>query len=308
MKCELCPRRCGADRSIEKGICGVSDKLMAARAALHYWEEPCISGKEGSGAVFFSGCSLGCVYCQNQEISRGKTGKEITPERLLEIFLELQEQGANNINLVTAAHYAPWVAWALYRAKDRGLHIPIVYNSGGYESVDTLRLLEGLVDIYLPDMKYTDPEMARLLSGAQDYPQIAAEAIAEMVRQTGPMVFDDRGLLQRGTLVRHLVLPGRTRASVEVLRFLHDTFKEDIGISIMSQYTPVSAKSSGLKDQCTPVSAQVSAFKDLNRKVTKREYQKVLNAALEMGIEKGYIQEGDTAEESFIPPFDCEGV
>ena len=293
--CTLCPRNCHVDRTAgQRGRCRVGERLMVARAALHYWEEPCISGKEGSGALFFSGCSLGCVYCQNQEISRGKTGKEITPERLTEIFLELQAQGANNINLVTAAHYAPWVAWALYTAKDRGLHIPVVYNSGGYESVDTLRLLEGLVDIYLPDMKYTDPEMAGLFSGAQDYPQKAAEAIAEMVRQTGPMVFDERGLLQRGTLVRHLVLPGRTRASVEVLHFLHDTFKEDIGISIMSQYTPVSI--------------HVSAFKDLNRKVTKREYQKVLDAALEMGIEQGYIQEGDTAEESFIPPFDCEGV
>ena len=209
--CTLCPRMCGADRENGKtGFCGETGEIRAARAALHMWEEPCISGKEGSGAVFFSGCSLGCNFCQNRRISRGQRGKKITQEHLVELFFQLQEQGANNINLVTAGHFLPQVAVALEMAKEQGLHIPVVYNSSGYESVETLRMLEGAVDIYLPDYKYIDPNMAAMLSGARNYPDTAHAAIDEMVRQTGAPVYDQDGMMTRGTLIRHLVLPGLT--------------------------------------------------------------------------------------------------
>ena len=293
--CTLCPRACHVDRTAgQTGRCRMADRIMAARAALHYWEEPCISGKRGSGTVFFSGCSLGCVYCQNREISGGKAGKEISPQRLAEIFLELQQQGAHNINLVTGAHFAPLIVWSLYTARKKGLNIPIVYNSGGYESLDTLRLLDGLADIYLPDMKYADSALAGQLSGAADYPDTALQAIQEMVRQTGPPVFNEEGMLIKGTLVRHLVLPGHTRDSIHVLQRLHRTFGNRIGISILGQYTP--SDSPVLKE------------KALARKLTGREYTKVLNAALDMGIEQGFYQEGETALESFIPPFDNQGI
>ena len=293
--CTLCPRNCHANRLTgKKGRCKAGSLPVVSRAALHFWEEPCISGQEGSGAVFFSGCSLGCIYCQNREISVGEKGKVISPERLSDIFLELQSQGANNINLVTAAHFAPWVVWALQRAEEKGLHIPAVYNSGGYESIETLRMLEESIDVYLPDMKYADPLLAESLSGAVDYPQRALAAIEEMLRQTGPPVFNEKGLLVKGTLVRHMILPGKTRASIEVLRLLHQTFGDRIGISILSQYTPV------IHDPLP--------YKELGRRLTAREYRKVVDAALDMGITRGYYQERDAAGESFIPAFDGRGV
>ena len=275
------------------GFCGMTDRIRAARAALHMWEEPCISGTKGSGAVFFSGCSLRCIFCQNHEIAAGKAGKEISGERLAEIFLELQEKGAANINLVTGTHFAPSIRKALERAGEQGLSLPVVYNCGGYESLRTLRMLEGFVDVYLPDFKYMDSQLAEKFSHAPDYPEAAKTALAEMVRQTGPCVFDPEGYIRKGTIVRHLILPGHTRNSKDVLRYLHETYGDRIYISIMNQYTPV---------------RPLPDYPELNRKVTRREYEKVLDEAVRLGIEKAYIQEGETADESFIPAFDLEGI
>ncbi len=292
--CCLCPRNCSASRSEGMaGFCGMTDRIRAARAALHMWEEPCISGTKGSGAVFFSGCSLRCIFCQNHEIAAGKAGKEISEERLAEIFLELQEKGAANINLVTGTHFAPSIRKALERAREQGLSLPVVYNCGGYESLRTLRMLEGFVDVYLPDFKYMDSQLAEKFSHAPDYPEAAKTALAEMVRQTGPCVFDPEGYIRKGTIVRHLILPGHTRNSKDVLRYLHETYGDRIYISIMNQYTPV---------------RPLPDYPELNRKVTRREYEKVLDEAVRLGIEKAYIQEGETADESFIPAFDLEGI
>ncbi|BEI61372.1 radical SAM protein [Blautia luti] len=268
-------------------------EIYGARAALHMWEEPCISGKKGSGAVFFSGCGLRCCFCQNRDIAIGKSGLEITEDRLAEIFLELQEQGAANLNLVTGAHYVPQIIAALNLAREQGLRLPVVYNSSGYEKVETVKMLEGYVEVYLPDYKYAESNLAEKYSRAEDYPETAAAAIAEMVRQTGPAVFDEEGYMRRGTIVRNLILPGHTRNSIKVLEYLHRTYGNQIYISIMNQYTPV---------------FEQKEFKELNRRVTQREYEKVLNAALELGIENGFFQDGETARESFIPAFDYEGI
>ena len=292
--CTLCPRNCHADRMAGRtGYCGMTDKIYAARAALHMWEEPCISGKEGSGAVFFSGCSLGCGFCQNRRISRGQSGKQITIEHLVDIFLNLQEQKANNINLVTAGQFLPQVAEALKRAKARGLHIPVVYNSSGYEKTEMLNMLDGLVDIYLPDFKYMDPELAGKYSHAKDYPQVAKLALAEMVRQTGMPEFDSRGMMKRGVIVRHLLLPGHVKNSKNVLKYLYKTYGDKIYISMMNQYTPMPA----MKDD-----------PQLSRKVTDREYERLIDYAISLGLNNGFIQEGETAKESFIPEFNGEGV
>ena len=293
-KCSLCPRNCGVNRlDGQKGFCGVDAEILVARAALHMWEEPCISGKEGSGAVFFSGCSLGCGFCQNNKISRGQTGKKITVEYLAELFFQLQGQGANNINLVTAGHFLPQVALALENARAHGLKIPVVYNSSGYEKADTLKILEGLVDIYLPDFKYMDPELAGKYSHAPDYPQIAKAALKEMVQQVGTPEFDERGMMKKGVIVRHLLLPGHVKNSREVLKYLYETYGDRIYISIMNQYTPMPA----MKDD-----------PKLSRKVTDREYERLLDYALSLGLNNGFIQEGETAKESFIPEFNEEGV
>ena len=292
--CTLCPRNCKADRNSGKtGFCGVDSTIYLARAALHMWEEPCISGKKGSGAVFFSGCGLRCCFCQNHDIAIGSRGLPVTVERLSEIFLELQEKGAANINLVTGTHYVPQIIQALDMAREKGMDLPVVYNSSGYEKIETLKLLEGYVDVYLPDMKYMESELAQKFSHAADYPETAKTAIGEMVRQTGKCEFGEDGYIRKGTIVRHLILPGHTRNSVKVLKYLHETYGDNIYISIMNQYTPVH-----IFDIC----------KELNRKVTKREYEKVLDAAVDMGIKNGFIQEGETASESFIPDFDYEGV
>lgn len=292
--CMLCPRECGADRAGgELGYCRMPMEPHAARAALHYWEEPCISGKEGSGAVFFSGCTLRCVFCQNREIAQGTAGEKISRERLAEIFLELQEQGANNINLVTAGHFLPSVIQALKKAKTEGLRIPVVYNTGGYEKADVLRRLEGLVDIWLPDFKYENRRLAGRYSHAQDYPERAKEALAEMVRQAGMPVFDSRGMMQRGVIVRHLVLPGCVHDSKDVLEYLHDTWGERIWVSILSQYTPL---------------PHVRSFPELNRKLTEEEYREVVDYARFLGMNQVYIQEGACAAESFIPAFDGQGI
>ena len=297
MKCDLCPRKCLVDRKKgEKGICGQTENLKVARAALHFWEEPCISGDAGSGAVFFSGCPLHCVFCQNENIANGTVGKEISVERLAEIFLELQEKGANNINLVTPGHFVPQITKALDLAKQEGLKLPIVYNTSSYETVETIKRLEGYVDIYLPDFKYMSPGLSKKYSHAPDYVEVAKAAIAEMVRQTGKAVFvngDEDNLILRGTIVRHLTLPGCMEDSMQILKYLHETYGDMIYISIMNQFTPLS---------------NLEKYPELNRRITDEEYETLVDYAIEIGIENGFIQEGNTAEESFIPAFDCEGV
>lgn len=292
--CLLCPRKCGTNRRTgQTGVCGVSSEIKVARAALHYWEEPCISGKRGSGAVFFSGCSLHCVFCQNREISDGKEGKVISKERLSDIFMELAGKGANNINLVTPGQYIPDIVWAVNDAKSRGMKLPIIYNTSGYENVTELKLLEGIVDVYLPDFKYMDSTLSARYSRAKDYPSVAKQALSEMVRQQPDVVIDDAtGLIQKGVIVRQLLLPGHVNDAKAVLKYLYDTYHDHVYISMMSQFTPIA-----LKD-----------YPEINRTVTRREYERLIDYALKIGITNAFIQEGDVAKDSFIPAFDCEGV
>lgn len=292
--CLLCPRKCGINRRTgQTGVCGVSSEIKVARAALHYWEEPCISGKKGSGAVFFSGCSLHCVFCQNREISDGKAGKVISKERLSDIFMELAVKGANNINLATPGQYIPDIVWAVNDAKSRGMKLPIIYNTSGYENVTELKLLEGIVDVYLPDFKYMDSTLSARYSRAKDYPSVAKQALSEMVRQQPDVVIDDAtGLIQKGVIVRQLLLPGHVNDAKAVLKYLYDTYHDHVYISMMSQFTPIA-----LKD-----------YPEINRTVTRREYERLVDYALKIGITNAFIQEGDVAKDSFIPAFDCEGV
>lgn len=295
-ECMLCPRKCGADRSGGKaGYCGETDCVRLARAALHMWEEPCISGEKGSGTVFFTGCTLRCVYCQNHEIAAGEVGKAVSIGRLSEIFLELQAKSANNINLVTPSHFVPQIIEALKRAKRDGLRIPVVYNTSGYENVSTLQMLEGYVDVYLPDFKYSDREHAKRYSGAADYPQKAEAALAEMVRQTGPPQFDGHGMMKKGIIVRHLLLPGCLEDAKRIVRYLYKTYGNQIYMSLMNQYTPLD-------------SLDKEKYPEIARKVSDRAYDSLVNYAIELGVEQAFIQEGDTAKESFIPPFTLEGV
>ena len=288
--CTLCPRNCGARRTENEGagVCRAGMLPRIARAGLHMWEEPCISGTRGSGAIFFSGCNLHCAFCQNEEISHGGRGETISVERLSEIFWELEAQGAHNINLVTATHFVPAVIAALdiYRPK-----IPIVYNCGGYESVETLRMLEGYVDIYLPDFKYIDGAMAKLLSGAPDYPEKALAAIREMRRQTGPAVYDADGMMLRGTQIRHLVLPGLTGDSIRLLTLIADELP-DTPVSLMGQYTPC---------------GRALSIKGMDRRVTKKEYARVLAHMEAIGL-PGYRQGLESATDAFVPAFDYTGV
>ena len=298
-KCELCPRGCKVNRENgQTGVCKVTSTLKVARAALHFWEEPCISGTKGSGTVFFSGCSMHCVFCQNQDIAQGVSGKEITKERLAEIFLELQGKGANNINLVTPGQYTPHIIWAVEKARDQGLQVPIVYNTSSYEKVDVLKQLEGIVDIYLPDFKYWSPELAKRYSSAPDYPEVAKAAIAEMVRQqpNAQFIYDkeqDLDLMKKGVIVRQLLLPGQEQDAEQIVKYLYETYGDQIYFSLMSQYTPL---------------AHVKDFPELSCKVDRHTYDQYVDYAISLGIENGYIQEEDVAEESFIPAFDGEGV
>lgn len=273
----------------------MGEKITAARAMLHYWEEPCISGENGSGAVFFSGCVLGCIYCQNYDISTNCKGKEITQERLSEIFLELQAQGAQNINLVNPTHFTPQIAQSLISAKVQGLNIPIVWNTGGYERVETLQQLEGLVDIYLPDVKYFDEELGRRLSNAPHYFEIAMNAVSEMVRQAGNPIFDENNQLLKGTIVRHLVIPDCYKDSVEVIKRIGERFGSKILFSLMSQYTPMGK-----------VITQPSLSR-YNRRITTFEYRKALDAVYSAGL-GGYMQEKSSAKEEYTPQFNMEGL
>ena len=303
--CTLCPRNCRVDRKKNKGYCREGETVRVARAALHFWEEPCISGTCGSGTVFFSGCPLKCVFCQNHELAQSRTGWEVDAERLAEIFLMLQEAGAANINLVTPTHFVPQIAEALRLAKDEGLALPVVYNTGSYENIGTLKMLEGLVDIYLPDLKFFSPEISGKYAHAPDYFEKASAAIAEMVRQTGPAVYEggvsgkavEEGLLmKRGTIVRHMVLPGCTKDSRAVLKYLWETYRDTVTVSIMNQYTPMLS------------TGQLDEYPELTRPVTAREYDRVVDYALSLGMENAFIQEGETDKSSFIPAFDGEGV
>ena len=293
--CCLCPRNCKVNRQTDqKGFCMESSKLRLARAALHFYEEPVISGTKGSGAVFFCGCNLRCVYCQNREIALGTVGREISIERLCEIFFELKEQGANNINLVTPTHFIPAIREAIIQAKSRGFNLPFVYNTSSYETVEALKTLDGLIDIYLPDFKYMDALLARNYSHAPDYPTIAKKAIAEMVRQTGPLSINpDTGLMEKGVIVRHMVLPNGTKNAKTVISYLFETYRDSIYISIMNQYTPMK---------------EFDKFPELSRKVTAREYQRVIDYTVDLGVINAFIQEGETASESFIPVFNFKGV
>lgn len=295
MKCELCPRMCGVDRKKQRGFCGMSDKITAAKAMLHYWEEPCISGERGSGAVFFSGCVMKCAFCQNYDISSENAGREISVERLADIFLELRQKGAQNINLVNPTHFVPQILRSIELAKRKGLSLPIVYNSGGYERVETLRTLEGAVDIFLPDVKFFSDETARKLSAAPNYFETAMNAVGEMIRQTGKPRFDENGAMISGVIVRHLVLPGQYKDSVEIIRRLGDRFGDEILFSLMSQYTPFGK---------VKTSAE---FSEYNRRITTFEYRKALDAVYEVGLE-GFMQEKSSAKEEYTPSFDFEGL
>lgn len=289
MICNQCPRRCNVDRENTLGYCKAPNAYKLARASLHFWEEPCISGKRGSGAVFFSGCNLGCVFCQNYEISHKCKGVEVSEERLIRIFEHLVDEGANNINLVNPTHYAVGLAHTLKKYKPP---VPVVYNTSGYDSVDALKLLDGLVDIYLPDFKYIRNDKALRYSRAEDYPQFAMPALTEMKRQVGNDVFDENGIMKRGMIIRHLVLPGNTNSAIQALDYLAENFA-DTYISVMAQYVP-----------CT----DLSEYKEINRKITKREYDKVVNHILELGLEKVFLQKLESATEDYIPDFDLSGV
>ena len=289
--CQLCAHRCGINRNISRGRCGVGAELYVARAALHHWEEPPISGTRGSGTIFFCGCSLGCIYCQNREISRCETGIKISTERLSEIMLELESQGAHNINLVTPTHYVPTIAEAIRGARRAGLSLPIVYNTSSYDTVQTLELMDGLVDIYLPDLKYYRSETADKLSHAEDYPKAAREAIAEMYRQVGEPMLDSEGMMKRGVIARILLLPGHLAEAKLSLKYLLDTYGDSIYISLMSQYTPMG-------DMPSP----------LDRRVSAAEYRELVEYAEKNGLVNGFVQDGSAAEESFVPPFDNTGV
>ena len=287
MKCNLCPRRCGASRKDGSlGFCGMPEDIYVARAALHFWEEPCISGTGGSGAVFFSGCNLKCVFCQNFEISAKKYGKKISVSQLAEIFSELEEKGAHNINLVTPTHYSDKIVKAAETARKNGLKIPVVYNCGGYENPDTIKALENTVDVYLPDFKYVSPKLSGKYSNAPDYFKTAKKALAEMVRSRPEPVIEN-GLMKRGVLVRHMVLPGCTDDSKRVLRYLYNEYKNNIYISIMSQYTPMNGR-----------------FAELCRPVSRKEYDEVVDFAADLGIENAFVQDGASSGKEYIPKWE----
>ena len=296
-QCNLCPRACGVDRDAgQVGRCHADATVRVARASLHMWEEPCISGTRGSGTVFFTGCNLGCVYCQNFNIADGTNGTPVSESDLASIFLRLQDMGANNINLVTPSHFVPQVVSALEQAKSHGLTLPIVYNTSSYESVSTLSMLDGLVDVYLPDLKYRDPRLSEKYSFAPDYFHVASEAIAEMVRQVGEVGFtelqngvSEPGSITRGVIVRHLLLPGNVRDSKRVVKYLWETYGDRIYMSLMCQYTPL---------------PHVGPYPELCRKVTEEEYDELVDFAVELGITQAYTQEMESAAESFIPDFE----
>ncbi|MBQ5418893.1 MAG: radical SAM protein [Selenomonas sp.] len=291
--CNLCPRRCGVNRTKRVGFCGAGEKVRIALVSLHQWEEPCLVGEKGAGTVFFSYCSLRCVYCQNHAISHGGQGVEVTTERLAEIFLEQQARGAATLDLVTPTHYVPQIIAALDIAKARGLTLPVVYNSSAYENVETIEALKGYVDVYLPDMKYMSAASGGEYSAAADYFAAASAAITRMVEQVGPVQFTADGQLRRGVLVRHMVLPGHRHESMDIVKWLWETFGKTVQVSLMNQYTPM---------------YKAAEHKPLNRRLTTFEYDSVVDYALQLGMENAYIQERRSASAEFVPDFNGAGV
>lgn len=293
-KCELCPRRCGVDRTAgQRGFCGTGENVKIALVSLHQWEEPCLTGKNGAGTVFFSDCTMKCAFCQNYDVSHGGFGLEVTSERLTEIFLEQQARGAASLDLVTPTHYVPQIIAALDAAKARGFSLPVVFNCGGYENVETIEALRGYVDVFLPDLKYYDDGLARKYSNAPDYFAHATAAIEKMFDLTGLFELKD-GQMTKGMIVRHLVLPGQYRDSLKILDWLHERFGNDVYVSLMNQFTPM--------PQCTV------RFPELRRRLTTMEYQKVLAHAEKLGMENCFVQSAGTAMEKFIPRFDGSNV
>ncbi|MBQ2910388.1 MAG: radical SAM protein [Bacilli bacterium] len=291
-ECRLCPRNCGINRYEKVGVCGAGSKVKVSHYSLHEWEEPVISGTNGSGTVFFSHCNLKCIFCQNKKISTGGYGKEITNKRLGEIFLELQERGAHNINLVTPTHYAPQIKKVLTKLKGNELKIPVVYNTSSYENVETIKMMDGLVDIYLADFKYYDNELAMNYSNCKNYFEVAANAIDEMYRQVGSPIFEN-DLMKKGLIVRLLILPGHKEDAKKIIEYVYNKYKDNVFISIMNQYTPVTKS---------------LVYPNLNWTVTDNEYCDVINYACDLGVTNAFVQEGETADESFIPEFDCSNV
>ena len=289
----VCPRRCNTDRTKNKGYCGETSEIRVARAALHQWEEPCISGTKGSGTVFFTGCNLRCVYCQNKVISDGKVGMAVSKEKLAQLFVSLKDQGAHNINMVTPTHFTLQIIEAIKISRSKGMDLPIVWNTSGYETEETIDSLSGYVDVYLTDFKYMDSETARKYSFCPDYPDVAKKALSKMVSQIGKVELDSNGIIKKGVVVRHLLLPGHVEESMKVLDYLHSEYGDGIYISIMSQFTP---------------NGSLDKYPEINRKVTKYEYDKLVEYADKIGIVNAYVQEGSAAKESFIPDFDYTGL
>ena len=292
--CNLCPRRCNADRENgNEGYCRMPGEIMASKAYLHMWEEPCISGTLGSGTVFFTGCTLRCIYCQNSAISQGSGGKKLTVRELADVFLNLWKKGAHNINLVTPTHFVPGIKEALDIAKSKGMIIPVVYNTGGYELVETLRSMENYADIYLPDFKYIDENTALKYSGAEDYPSVAKLALEEMVRQKPRVGFDENSIAVSGVIVRHLLLPGNLKNSKAVIEYIYKTYGDSVYISIMNQYTPI---------------GEFRDYPELSETPSRREYEKLVDYALSLGVSNAYIQDSSSSGKVYIPDFDMEGI
>lgn len=291
MLCDVCPRQCSADRARSGGFCRMGNNPVVAKACLHMWEEPCISGSRGSGTVFFSGCNLKCVYCQNYRISHENFGQELTVTQLASIFLSLQQKGAHNINLVTPSHFVRPIRKAIQAAE--GLKLPLIYNSNGYESLEGLGMMEGIADVYLPDMKYFSPDISRKYSGASDYFEYASRAVLEMYRQVGPPEFDGEGMIRRGMIIRHLILPGFSGDSIKILKWIRENLSDSVHISLMSQYTPY---------------YRACEFPEINRHITRYEYEKVLDCFYRLGFKHGYVQERNPAGEEYIPEFNLEGI
>ena len=291
-QCTLCPRKCKVNRYLQKGFCGANSNIKLAHYSLHEWEEPIISGENGSGTIFFSNCNLKCIFCQNRKISELGYGKEITIKRLQEIMLELQNKGAHNINLVTPTHYVPQIIETISPIKNKSLNIPIVYNTSSYENVETIKMLNGIVDIYLADLKYFDSSLGEKYSHCSDYFMVASQAIEEMYKQIGKPIIKNN-LLKKGIIVRVLILPGHINDAKKCIKYLYEKYRNNIFISIMNQYTPMQI----LKE-----------YPNLNRKLNNEEYDEVINYACDLGITKAFIQEGETASKSFIPQFNCDNI
>ena len=293
MICNVCPRKCNVERKINmlsNGFCKMPYNPFIARAALHFWEEPCISGKNGSGTIFFSGCSLRCVFCQNAEISRNKFGRQVNKDEFIEIVKKLEEKGANNINLVNPTHFTPFIKECLEEYKPK---IPVVYNTGGYDLVSSVKELDGLIDVYLPDLKYITPEISKKYSAAENYFEYASKALAEMYRQTGKCAFDENGIIKSGMIIRHLVLPANIEESYKVIDWISKSFPNDVYVSLMSQYTPMGKN---------------ERYPELNRRLTSFEYNKVLAYFEKSGLQNGYKQQINSAEKQFIPDFSDFGI